>query len=231
MSKFLSKAVLVLVIGGLIMSLAGFHDAKLLLKGTTVNINEASIEDCSKDALIEGKTAFAYGPFASLEQQSKTYGITTSTNTTNYYIVSNFDCEAYNEMLESEDFNDFYFIVSAAENSVLDKRLSGLANDWYNYLTSTDETASAPLYDVDIKGCLVKRRTEAEFTQYFNEAVDDLANIDIPKDRYTELSIRGGEISKSIYGIFFGGIAVMLLGIILFIASLVKGRSSSRNNW
>lgn len=104
------KTSILFVIGilGLIVVIAGFNEFKLLVSGRKVDLNTASISDFDKPALIDGKVDFVYGPFATLEETQKTYGVTTGKTETNFYIVGNFSGEMYESWENGElEFDTF----------------------------------------------------------------------------------------------------------------------------
>lgn len=135
------KTSILFVIGilGLIVVIAGFNEFKLLVSGRKVDLNTASISDFDKPALIDGKVDFVYGPFATLEETQKTYGVTTGKTETNFYIVGNFSGEMYESWENGElEFDTFYTVLSVADKDK-QKELDAAAEDWVNYLTSEDE--------------------------------------------------------------------------------------------
>ena len=210
-----TKAFLIIFVAGLLCAIAGFQDTMLLIKGKTVDLT-APVSDFNEDALAEGTIDFVYGPFASLEQTQKHYGITTSKTETNFYIVSN--------IAEGEAF-----VVLSTANKDMIAELNDAADEWYNYFTDDSVPEDQmPVVSIDFKGKLAAQPSESDYDQYYQEAIDDLKNVGIEEyEHATAMRIIGNEVKPLMMVLCFGGAALALLGLILLIGSLVKGKKNN----
>ena len=211
------KTSILFVIGilGLIVVIAGFNEFKLLVSGRKVDLNTASISDFDKPALIDGKVDFVYGPFATLEETQKTYGVTTGKTETNFYIVGNFDSEMYKSWENSDVEPELFYTVLAVADKDKQKELDAAAEDWVDYLTGKNE--NPPYYSIEIKGKLEKQVKDDDYKQYYSEAQDDLSYVSDGKDEYAELMITNGEVKATFTYVFFS------LGLILGIGGIALG--------
>lgn len=211
------KTSILFVIGilGLIVVIAGFNEFKLLVSGRKVDLNTASISDLDKPALIDGKVDFVYGPFATLEETQKTYGVTTGKTETNFYIVGNFDSEMYKSWENSDVEPELFYTVLAVADKDKQKELDAAAEDWVDYLTGKNE--NPPYYSIEIKGKLEKQVKDDDYKQYYSEAQDDLSYVSDGKDEYAELMITNGEVKATFTYVFFS------LGLILGIGGIALG--------
>ncbi|MBQ8960054.1 MAG: hypothetical protein IJ071_02415 [Ruminococcus sp.] len=210
-----TKAFLIIFVAGLLCAIAGFQDTMLLIKGKTVDLT-APVSDFNEDALAEGTIDFVYGPFATLEQTQKHYGITTSKTETNFYIVSN--------IAEGEAF-----VVLSTANKDMIAELNDAADEWYNYFTDDSVPEDQmPVVSIDFKGKLAAQPSESDYDQYYQEAIDDLKNVGIEEyEHATAMRIIGNEVKPLMMVLCFGGAALALLGLILLIGSLVKGKKNN----
>lgn len=236
-----AKFLLVLILAGVILTLAGFKEAKLFFKDKTVNINEAKVSDLDEEAFIEGKINFAVGPFATLETSEKRFGVKTNVRNTDFYLVANFDADTYKKLYEDgEEFDMFYAVLSVSEGSDANK-FKMLANRWEQYMedyTRLMETGSAtesgpaaipipPNMEVDIKGFLAKQPTDSEYIQYRDDAIRATG-----ADSYGVSSLRiiDREADKNTaYILFFGGIGLIALGIILVVVALISSLKNKKS--
>lgn len=211
------KTSILFVIGilGFIVVIAGFNEFKLLVSGRKVDLNTASISDFDKPALIDGKVDFVYGPFATLEETQKTYGVTTGKTETNFYIVGNFDSEMYKSWENSDVEPELFYTVLAVADKDKQKELDDAAEDWVDYLTGKNE--NPPYYSIEIKGKLEKQVKDDDYKQYYSEAQDDLSYVSDGKDEYAELMITNGEVKAAFTYVFFS------LGLILGIGGIALG--------
>ena len=211
------KTSILFVIGilGLIVVIAGFNEFKLLVSGRKVDLNTASISDFDKPALIDGKVDYVYGPFATLEETQKTYGVTTGKTETNFYIVGNFDSEMYKSWENSDVEPELFYTVLAVADKDKQKELDAAAEDWVDYLTGKNE--NPPYYSIEIKGKLEKQVKDDDYKQYYSEAQDDLSYVSDGKDEYAELMITNGEVKATFTYVFFS------LGLILGIGGIALG--------
>ncbi|MBO5163576.1 MAG: hypothetical protein J6B75_03930 [Ruminococcus sp.] len=211
--KNAAKVLLVVSLVGLILAFGGFSDTMLLFKGDTVNITDP-IGEFDKKALAQGEIDFVYGPFATLEETNKTYGITTSKKETDFYIVGN---------LESGEG----FAVLSTGNDDMKAELLAAADEWYEWLTSDEETPE-PEISINFKGKLWEQYDDPDYDKYYSEAKTDLTNVGIGENEYASMRIIEGEVSVVSVVMFFGGIAVFLICIIIAIVAFVKAKKASR---
>ena len=219
---------LIIFILGAVMALAGFADTKLLMSGDKINLNTAQMGDLDNPAIIEGEIDFVYGPFAVLEQTEKTYGITTKKTETNFYIVGNFSDEMYEDWENGAEFDTFYTVLSVSDKS-MQTQLDSAWDKWYDYFVNEDESAQPPRLSIDFKGKLTSQMADSEYEQYYDEAIEDLENVGVDRNQYAFLQIRDGEVKKTqTYAIFFGGIAVAVIGLIGAIASIISAAKKKK---
>ena len=231
MRKILGSLPIIFIALGLAFALGGYKNAMLLMTDKRLNINEASVSDLNEEAIAEGNITFVYGPFAVLETTHKTYGITTSKDETKYYIVGNFDMSTFSKYFEGEDIDMCYMVMSVADTK-LQKELDAAANKWVNFLTYTDEADLPPQISIKVDGILAKQSTDLDYKQYYQDAKKDLSNVGITESQFAEMMIREGKVTPfETYGTFFGGIAMVVLGIVILIAAIVKSRKSNSMTW
>ena len=228
----LSTLPLVLAILGIAMAIGGFKNMKLYMSGKVLDFNEATVSDLNKETMTEGNITFVYGPFAILETKNTTYGITTSKHETNYYIVGTYDKASFDSYYEEEEDMDMNYMILQVGDTALQKRLNTAATSWIGYLTSNSEYAAVPAVDINIKGVMAKTSTDVEFEKYLQEAKDDLSNIGITDSQYAKLTLREGELkASSAYGIFFGGVGLAVIGILIPVILLIKRKRSQSVSW
>lgn len=222
MKKIYSVLIIIMIMGALV-AMASYTEAMLVIKDKRINLNTASQSDFDEKAIIDGEISFVYGPFATYEETSKKYGVTVSKKETNYYIVGNFS----EDMLSGdEDYDEFYVIYSASDKDMVSK-LDDAADKWYNWLTDENEESLPPEVRIEFSGKLWTEPTEDDYIKYRDEAFDDLTNIGIDKSMYAELKINDGEVGKSSVALFFGSIAVAVIALVILIASIVKSKKAS----
>ena len=205
-----TQVLIVVMIIGIVLTAVGLGDAMTYLSGKVVNFNDASIGDFDEKALAKGEVFYVDGPFATLEQSQKRYGVTTSKTETNYYIVAaNMDREAY----INGDFDDVFYVVLAVSNKDLISELDSAVSAWERYL---DGDSDIPDINIDIKGKLTKQNTESDYKKYRDNF---LSEDDTP---VAEMMIQNGEIGAATF-VFVGvGLVLALGSLIILIVSAVK---------
>lgn len=231
MKKIINKLFLIMVVAGIILGIGGFSDAMLIMKGKTLNLNEAEQTDFEEAALIEGKINFVYGPFATLEETETTYGVVTKKTDTDFYVVGNFDAETYMEYYNGgEEIDDFYVIFSTsnpAKQAVLDMA----SERWVEYLNEGYLTnPNPPEITIEFEGKLTNQSEDDDYISFRKAAIDDLANAGIKDYQYATLRIADGKVENTSLYIFFGGIALFIIGIIGFIWSFISARKQKKAN-
>lgn len=228
----ISALPLVFVILGVAMAIGGFKNFTIFMSGNVININEATVSDFDKEAMAEGNITFVYGPFAVLETSHKTYGITTSTSETNYYIVGNFDQKTYQKYFEDEEEVDMSYMILQVSDEALQKRLDSAAKEWISFLTYTGNSDMPPQVSINIKGMFIKTSDDVEFEEYYQDAREDLENVGISASQYAKMTLRNGELTAArAYGTFFGGIGLAVLGIVILIICIRIRKKNAAAQW
>lgn len=211
-----TQVLIVVMIIGIVLTAVGLGDAMTFLSGKVVNFNDASIGDFDEKALAKGEIFYVDGPFATLEQSQKRYGVTTSKTETNYYIVAaNMDKEAY----MNGDFDDTFYVVLAVSNKDLISELDSAVNAWEKYL---DGDSDVPDINIDIKGKLIKQSDESDYKKYRNDFLD---GDDTP---VAEMMIQNGEIGAATFVIVGVGLVLAIGSLIILIVSAVKKKKQEK---
>ncbi len=211
-----TQVLIVVMIIGIVLTAVGLGDAMTFLSGKVVNFNDASIGDFDEKALAKGEIFYVDGPFATLEQSQKRYGVTTSKTETNYYIVAaNMDKEAY----MNGDFDDTFYVVLAVSNKDLISELDSAVNAWEKYL---DGDSDVPDINIDIKGKLIKQSDESDYKKYRDDFLD---GDDTP---VAEMMIQNGEIGASTFVIVGVGLVLAIGSLIILIVSAVKKKKQEK---
>lgn len=210
--KKAAKVLLIVSLVGLILAIGGFGDMMLLFKGDTVNITD-SLSEFDKKALVQGDIDFVYGPFATLEETHKTYGVTTSKNETDFYIVGN------------AESGEGFAVLSTSDDDMKAKLLAA-ADEWYEWFTTNDDIPE-PDISISFKGKLGAQYDDTDYDTYYNEAKSELVNVGIGENDYASMRIIEGEVSVISVVICLGGAAVFILCLILAIVMFVKAKKAS----
>ncbi|MBQ9957231.1 MAG: hypothetical protein IJO99_06670 [Ruminococcus sp.] len=236
MNKFRFTLPAILMIVGIILAMAGYDDAMLLMKGKTIDFNTAEQIDLEEKAMIEGNVEFVLGPFATLEETTKSrYGITTNKTETNFYIVGNFSYEEYEEWYNGgEGFDAFYTVLTVADQS---KRFAfdSASSKWNAFFEGLAEYEAGtapgipvvPQVSVDFKGKLADDVTDPEYVEIRDET---MKNLGLSGGEMTGLRIVYGELTTTSYVVFFGGIALALIGLVSLVISLFKAYRAKKDS-
>lgn len=221
--KRVTTALIILIVGAAI-AVASFNEVKLVLKGDKLDFNTASQSDFDEKHLVEGEICFAYGPFATYEEEHKTYGITTSKKETNYYIVGSFT----KDDMWGDD--SFFTIFSTADKDMI-KKLDNASEKWVSYLNSMDEDELPPEISIKFEGKLWTEPTDSKYEKFRNEAFDDMKNIGVDKSMYSKLKINEGEVGTSSIIVFALGVVAAIVGILLLVVPFIKARKKSNEEF
>ncbi len=200
----------VVMIMSLIFAMAFMDDATRFMKGNRIDFNKSEKADFSDPyAVINGKIDFVYGPFAIYEETSKKYGITVHKKETNFYVVSNL-----------EDM-DFFTVFSTSDKDLISK-LDSAADKWYEYFTV--EEADEPVVSIEFDGKINYPSSMEDYEQYYNEAVDDLANVGVEKSMFADMQITEGKVTVWSVIAFVACCVLTLISFVLMIISFIASR-------
>lgn len=217
--KRITTALILLIVGAAI-AIASFGEVKLVIKGDKLNFNTASQSDFDEKALVEGEICFAYGPFATYEEEHKTYGITTSKKETNYYIVANFTKD------DMWGDNTFFTIFSTADKDMI-KKLDDASEKWISYFNSMDEDEPSPEISIKFEGKLWQEPTDKKYIGFRDDTIKDLKVLGIDKSMYSKLKINEGNDRASAIIVFIGGIIAAIVGLLLLVVPFIKSRKKA----
>ncbi len=207
--KLRTRILLIVLIVGAVLFAMGIGNTLLLFKGDTVDLTDpvSSFEDT---ALCQGEMDFVIGPFATLEETRKRYGVTTGKTETDFFIVSNLE-------------KGSAFVVFSTANKEMRQKLTDASEKWENYFA--DEDAEMPEVSIEFKGRLSKQYDDDDFDKYYNDVKEAIGFTDAEA---AELRIVDGELS-SFYPIttIAGGIAA-LAGIIGLILGFVSDKKKKQ---
>ncbi|MBP3380850.1 MAG: hypothetical protein J6K77_08330 [Ruminococcus sp.] len=210
--KLRTRILMIVAILGAVLFAMGIGNTLLLIKGDTVDLTDP-VSSFDDTALCQGKIDFVIGPFATLEETRKRYGVTTSKTETDFFLVSNLE-------------EGTAFVVFSTGNKEMREKLTNASEKWEKFLE--DESAAndeAPYVDIDFKGRLSKQYDDDDFDGYYNDVKNYLS---LSASDCGKMRIVDGELS-SFYPIttVAGGVA-MLAGIIGLILGAVSDKKKKQ---
>lgn len=217
----IGRAFVVMVLLGIMLSVAGFADAKMYLSGKTIDLNTATMDDFKEKCMVEGDIAYVDGHFATYEEKNKKYGVTTSKSKTYYYLVENVSLADMRKYVEGEDINDngnyFAYVVSVSSTD-LKSKLDANYEGWKNYFDG--KTTEMP-ETVHIEGKLWQQPKGDDYIKIKNDA---LKEIGFDASEIAELKVMDNKPGVMSLVLFIGGIVVALIGLVVIITSFVSSR-------
>lgn len=223
--KLKTRILIFIIFAGILMALAGFDDAMLVMKGDVIDLNDSEITDYEQDTLIKGNIYFPVGCIATKEESHTVYGIPAGKTTTYYYLVCNVDHDSYDTYMNSdqEELNDFYVIFSTSDEEMID-RIDKLSDEWDEYLEKQDNgdrSAVYPSTEVSFQGRLAPQPGEEDYIKYRDECFEEW---EFKPTEVATYRIRDGKLGLPAVLLFFGGVLLTVGGIAASIISFISGR-------
>lgn len=229
MKKFLNSLFAVLLILGIAGVVTSFSDAMVILKGDTVSLNEATKSDFDKKALIEGDVYYVYDCIAIEEVKNTRYGVTTSTEETNFYLI-----ESYDKSILENDYDDSYvpltLIYSTANKSEI-ARLDSMVEDWYAYEEAAynGEDVDFPEKTFPLVG-MITEYDDKELIKYRDEYIAEITeDLDTYLDTYCVDMIIERTSPDSVRNIFFITIGLGVVGLVGLICVFVSSKKKKQS--
>lgn len=209
--KLKTRILLFVFMLGMILFILGIGNTLLLFKGKTVDLTDP-VSSFSEKALCQGKIDFVIGPFATLEETRKRYGVTTSKTETDFFIVSNME-------------EGSAFVVFSTANTAMRQKLTDASKKWQNYLEKGDFDAEVPNISIEFAGKLAKQYSDDDFDEYYSDVKGYLG---LSASDCAKMRIMDGKLSSA-YPITtaVGGI-IGLGAAAIFIAGFVKERKQQK---
>ncbi len=158
MKKKVGICLLVMLISAMFGFFA-FIDANLVFQNKRIDLKDAKLDDFHDSALVEGEVYMITGPFASLEETNKVYGIPVGKKETFYYLVGNTTHDKFYDAVNSDTDNIYdgitWFVLSASDKKLVEKlddqvsKFSVWAQNYNNFMMLIEESGFDPDIDMD----------------------------------------------------------------------------------
>lgn len=217
----IGRAFVIMVVLGVMLSVAGFKDAKMYVEGKVIDLNSASMEDFRKECMVEGDIAYVDGRFATYEEKEKTLGVTTSKRNTHYYLVENIsmaDMEKFVNGEETDEPDNYFTYVVSVSSSDLKAELDANCSGWADFFDGKTNDMPKPVH---FEGKLWAQPKSKEYLKIRN---DSLKEIGFDVSEVAEMKVMDAKPDVMSLVLFIGGIVVALIGAVVIIASFVKSR-------
>ena len=217
----IGRSFVIMVLLGIMLSVAGFKDAKMYVSGKTIDLNTATIDDFKKECIVEGDIAYVDGHFATYEEKDKTLGVTTSKHQTYYYLVENVSLADMRKLVDGEDIDEngnyFCYVVSVSSEE-LKRKFDTNYEGWKDFFDGNTEDFPEPVH---FEGKLWQEPKNDEYVKIKNDA---LKEIGFDASEIAELKVMDNKPGAMSLVLFIGGIVVALIGLIVIIASFVSSK-------
>lgn len=218
-----ARFMLLIFIVGIAMFIAGLPDAMLVINDTKLSFNSAEKADFEQEQLVEGNINFALGPFTTYEESTKYMGfINGKKKMTDFYIVGT---QTKYDKNHPEKFNEQTFVILSTSDKELRSKLTSLSNKWISFANSMK--GDAPTDSIAFEGKLASQPTANEYEQY---KADTLKSMEISETDIPLLRIVEGKLGFTQLALCFGGGALALLSLVIFIISLVSASKARKRS-
>ncbi|MCM1528527.1 MAG: hypothetical protein NC093_00860 [Alistipes sp.] len=207
--KLRTRILLIVAIVGAVLFAMGIGNTLLLFKGDTVDLTDP-VSSFDDTALCQGEIDFVIGPFATLEETRKRYGITTGKTETDFFIVSNLE-------------EGSAFVVFSTANKEMRQKLTDASEEWEKFFV--DEDADIPDTSIEFKGRLSKQYDDDDYDKYYNDVQE---YIGFENNEAAKLRIVDGELSSFYPITTIAGLVAALVGIIGLILGAVSDKKKKQ---
>lgn len=207
--KLRTRILLIVAMVGAVLFAMGIGNTLLLFKGDTVDLTDP-VSSFDDTALCQGKIDFVIGPFATLEESHKRYGVTTSKTETDFFIVSNLE-------------EGSAFVVFSTANKEMRQKLTDASEEWEKFFV--DEDADIPDTSIEFKGRLSKQYDDDDYDKYYNDVKD---YIGFESNEAAKLRIVDGELSSFYPITTIAGLVAALVGIVGLIMGAVSDKKKKQ---
>lgn len=207
--KLRTRILLIVAMVGAVLFAMGIGNTLLLFKGDTVDLTDP-VSSFNDTALCQGKIDFVIGPFATLEESHKRYGVTTSKTETDFFIVSNLE-------------EGSAFVVFSTANKEMRQKLTDASEEWEKFFV--DEDADIPDTSIEFKGRLSKQYDDDDYDKYYNDVKD---YIGFDSSEAAKLRIVDGELSSFYPITTIAGLVAALVGIVGLIMGAVSDKKKKQ---
>lgn len=224
--KAKTKLFLFALFAGILMTIAGFEDTMLLFSGRTVDLNDSVIADYEEGALAKGNIYYPVGCMMTQETASSIAFIPTGKVTKYIYLLCNVGHDKYDKYMngEDEELNDFYVVFSTCDEELV-AEIDALSDEWDKFLDDESGEAQIPAKEITFEGKLTAQPSEEE---YISTRDGIFRNWGFKQGEVATYMIDEGRIPERTRLLFFGGVAVMLIGLI---GTAVSAVSALRNKY
>lgn len=244
MKKFLNSLFIVLLVFGILGGVFSFKGAMVAFSGETINLNEATKPDFSGPAKIEGEIYYVYDCVAVEEVTHTSYGIETSKDETNFYLIETYSKEQYEDGFSggTGTENSLTVLFSTSNKDTI-ATLDKMVEDWYDYEDDMYEIIQSAETEADLEAIYDLPRPETTLTiSGMIDEYSDMAKLNGYRDEYIEnMGYEGDELTQYIDDycvdmiitntdvdraktIFIGAVILAVVGLVGLIISIVSSK-------
>lgn len=231
-NNFLIKITALIIVIGVILTVAGSKESMTILTGDKVVLSETSLSDFHKPKMIEGDI-FLIQRMMNTKQSYTRFGFIRQSKDTNYYLIVNCSREDWEKVFETGRLGalkqGFYIIYAVTDKDMIQKCDSAADEyeKYYDELIAGNIDAEIPDIKLSFEGVTAKQRSDSKYTSGLDNW---LKGSGIDKSDVAEFMIYDGKADSAAVVMFFAGIALIIIGIAGLIISAVRANSYAKRD-
>lgn len=231
-NNFLIKITALIIVIGVILTVAGSKESMTILTGDKVVLSETSLSDFHKPKIIEGDI-FLIQRMMNTKQSYTRFGFIRQSKDTNYYLIVNCSREDWEKVFETGRLGalkqGFYIIYAVTDKDMIQKCDSAADEyeKYYDELIAGNIDAEIPDIKLSFEGVTAKQRSDSKYTSGLDNW---LKGSGIDKSDVAEFMIYDGKADSAAVVMFFAGIALIIIGIAGLIISAVRANSYAKRD-
>ena len=212
-NNFLIKITALIIVIGVILTVAGSKESMTILTGDKVVLSETSLSDFHKPKIIEGDI-FLIQRMMNTKQSYTRFGFIRQSKDTNYYLIVNCSREDWEKVFETGRLGalkqGFYIIYAVTDKDMIQKCDSAADEyeKYYDELIAGNIDAEIPDIKLSFEGVTAEQRSDSKYTSGLDNW---LKGSGIDKSDVAEFMIYDGKADSAAVVMFFAGIACLVI--------------------
>lgn len=231
--SFFTRLKVFLIAIGVILTIAGYSDSMLIFKGDKLVLSESEKSDYYTSQLIEGDIFSIQGPMLTVEENNTYYGFIKKKKTTNYYIIADISydewCEAFRTGNMEKLEKGFYILFAVSDKERIKEcdNAVKIITEYIEKIAVGKIDTEIPNVNLHFDGKILKQRDDSKYIQGRNKW---LTASGMNPEQLANMMIYDGKVGVMSVFLFFGGIAVIIAGVLGLIIPLIKSHIQAKRD-
>lgn len=230
--SFFTRLMVFLIAIGVILTIAGYSDSMLIFKGDKLVLSESAKSDYYTSQLIEGEIFSIQGPMLTVEENRTYFGLSKKKKT-NYYLIADISYDEWSKAFKTGNMEKlekgFYVLFAVSDKDRIEECDNSvkIVTEYIEKIAAGKIDTEIPRINLHFDGKILEQRDDSNYIQGRDKWLKDSG---IKPEQLANMMIYDGKVGMMPVFLFFGGIAMIIAGIVGLIIPVIKSHIQAKRD-